>query len=77
MIRLSRGLLLAPCFFLFPSCGVIQPDGFLGQVMEGKAFDGDAKQPSKEEEQAKRDLDRQMCSKLCEDPKGMTFKLNL
>jgi hypothetical protein len=50
---------------------VIKPDGVMDDILSGKA-----KPPSKEEEDARRDLHRELCSQLNDDPSGMTFKID-
>jgi hypothetical protein len=62
---------LAGMLLLDTSCGVIKPDGVMDDILSGKA-----KPPTKEEEDARRDLHRQLCSQLNEDPSGMTFKID-
>ena len=72
-----RFLLLLSLLPLVSSCGFVQPDGVLGDVMQGKIFDGSAKPYcGKEEEDAQRDLKRGMASSVNTEPQGMTFKLN-
>jgi hypothetical protein len=72
-----RFLLLLGCLPLLCSCGIVQPDGLLGDIMNGKGIDPNAKPYcSKQEEDAQRDLKRCMASSVCEVPTGMTFKLN-
>jgi len=72
-----RFLLLLSLPLLVSSCGSVQPDGVLGQVLDGKIFDGSAKPYcSRQEEDAQRDLKRCMASSVNEEPHGMAFKLN-
>jgi hypothetical protein len=72
-----RFLFLLSLPLLVSSCGSVKPDGVLGEVMDGKIFDGSAKvYCGKKEEDAQRDLKRCMASSVNEEPHGMTFKLN-